>query len=74
MDTHIYDGYRISHHYDSLICKLICHGSDRQEAIARMNRALRETEIGGVETNIPLHRKIMADERFAAQAVDVSYL
>ena len=37
-------------------------------------RALWETEIGGVETNIPLHRKIMADERFAAQAVDVSYL
>ncbi|HJN52711.1 MAG: acetyl-CoA carboxylase biotin carboxylase subunit [Pseudomonadales bacterium] len=74
MDTHIYNGCRISHHYDSLVSKLICHGSDRAEAIARMNRALRETEIGGIETNIPLHQKIIADKRYAAGAVDVGYL
>lgn len=73
MDTHIYRGCQIPHHYDSLIGKLICHGKDRKEAIARMNRALRETDIGGIETNIPLHQEIMADKRFAAGAVDVSY-
>lgn len=74
MDTFVYRGCQISHHYDSLIAKLICHGNDRAEAIARMNRALRETDMGGIETNIPLHQKIMADKRFAAGPVDVSYL
>jgi len=74
MDTHIYRGYEIPHHYDSLISKLICHGSDREEAIARMDRALHETVIGGIETNIPLHQKIIAEKRFAAGAVDVGFI
>jgi|TARA_B100000315_G_scaffold226110_1_gene232830 acetyl-CoA carboxylase biotin carboxylase subunit len=74
IDTHIYAGCQVSHHYDSLISKLICHGSDRVEAIARMKRALRETVIGGLETNIPLHQKITDDAQYAAGAVDVSYL
>jgi acetyl-CoA carboxylase biotin carboxylase subunit len=64
MDTHIYSGYEVPHHFDSLLGKLICHGRDRAEAIARMTRALGEIRIDGVDTNIPFHRNVMADEGY----------
>lgn len=73
-DTHIYRGYRIPPFYDSLIAKLITHGRDRNEAIARMKRALDETIISGIKTTIPLHKKIMEDERFVRGEVYVNFL
>jgi acetyl-CoA carboxylase biotin carboxylase subunit len=63
-DTHIFAGYNIPSHYDSLIGKLICHGSSRQEAIARMRHALDEIVIDGIPTTIPFHKKIMDNKKF----------
>ena len=59
VDTHIYRGYHVPPYYDSLIAKLIVHGSDRREAIRRGKRALGMFLIGGVRTSIPLHLRIL---------------
>jgi acetyl-CoA carboxylase biotin carboxylase subunit len=64
VDTHVYQGYSIPPYYDSLIAKLIVHGHDRTEAIARMMRALNEFVIEGVHTTIPFHKTILAHEDF----------
>ena len=64
VDTHVYAGYTIPPFYDSLIAKIITFGHDRNEAIARMQRALRETVIDGIKTTIPLHQKILANDYF----------
>jgi len=61
MDSSLYDGYTIPPYYDSLIGKLIVHGRDRPEAIARLNRALGELIVDGVETTVPLFRKLLAE-------------
>ncbi|MBX3724951.1 MAG: acetyl-CoA carboxylase biotin carboxylase subunit [Xanthomonadales bacterium] len=74
VDTHVYDGYRIPPNYDSMIGKLIAHGADRAEAIARMRVALAETVIDGVRTNIPLQQRIMTDEGFKAGGMNIHYL
>jgi acetyl-CoA carboxylase biotin carboxylase subunit len=63
-DTHIFAGYTIPSHYDSLIGKLICHGSTRQEAIARMRHALDEIVIEGIPTTISFHKKILNHDKF----------
>jgi acetyl-CoA carboxylase biotin carboxylase subunit len=59
VDTHAYVGYIIPPYYDSLLAKVIAHGRDRQEAVARMQRALDETLIQGVRTTIPFHQKVL---------------
>jgi acetyl-CoA carboxylase biotin carboxylase subunit len=64
VDTAIYTGYVIPSHYDSLIAKLIVHGKDREEAIARMRRALDEFIIEGVKTTIPFHKKVIDNPDF----------
>jgi acetyl-CoA carboxylase biotin carboxylase subunit len=64
VDTAIYTGYVIPSHYDSLIAKLIVHGKDREEAIARMRRALDEFIIEGVKTTIPFHKKVLNNPDF----------
>jgi acetyl-CoA carboxylase biotin carboxylase subunit len=64
VDSALYAGYRVPSNYDSLIAKLITHGHDRAEAIARMRRALREFVITGIKTTIPLHERILADPEF----------
>jgi len=74
IDSHIYSGYRISPHYDSMIAKLITHGSTREEAIQRMLRALDEFVIEGVKTTIPFHQQLLADERFRAGDFDTGFL
>jgi acetyl-CoA carboxylase, biotin carboxylase subunit len=61
MDSAIYDGYRIPPHYDSLIGKLIVHGRDRPEALARLKRALGELVIDGIDTTIPLFHALLAE-------------
>ena len=61
MDSALYDGYRIPPYYDSLIGKLIVHGRDRPEALARLSRALGELIVDGVETTEPLFRELLAE-------------
>jgi acetyl-CoA carboxylase biotin carboxylase subunit len=73
-DTHIFAGYTIPSHYDSLIGKLICHGSTRQEAIARMKNALEEIVIEGVPTTIPFHRKIMEHKKYTKGDISTNFI
>jgi acetyl-CoA carboxylase biotin carboxylase subunit len=74
VDSHVYQGYRISPHYDSMIAKVICHGLDRAEAIARMSRALEECVVDGVENTITFLRAVLAQERFIAGDFSTRYL
>jgi acetyl-CoA carboxylase biotin carboxylase subunit len=66
IDTHVYSGYTIPPYYDSMICKLITTAQTRQEAIAKMKRALDEFFVEGVKTTIPFHRQLMDNEDFIA--------
>ena len=74
METHIYRGYRVPPHYDSMIGKLIAYGEDRSSAISRMCGALRELVIGGIDTNIGLQRHILQDAAFQAGGTNIHYL
>lgn len=74
VDSAIEPGSTIVPHYDSLIAKLITHGKDRQEAIARMRRALGEFVIEGIKTTIPLHQKIFDDADFQKGHVSTAFL
>jgi acetyl-CoA carboxylase biotin carboxylase subunit len=74
LDTHIYSGYRVPPHYDSMIGKLIAHGEDRAAAISRMCNALREMVINGINTNINLQRQILLDATFQAGGANIHYL
>ena len=74
IDTHIYAGYTVPPHYDSMIGKLIAYGCDRDVAIARMLGALDEISITGINTNIDLHKKIISDPNFQAGGTNIHYL
>ena len=74
IDTHIYAGYTVPPHYDSMIGKLISYGCDRDVAIARMLGALDEISITGINTNIDLHKKIISDPNFQAGGTNIHYL
>ncbi|MEJ8568783.1 acetyl-CoA carboxylase biotin carboxylase subunit [Elongatibacter sediminis] len=74
VESHIYDGYRVPPNYDSMICKLISHGPDRDIAIARMRVALDEIVINGIETNVPLHRWLLRDPGFLEGGFNIHYL
>ncbi len=64
VDTHLYSGYTIPRYYDSLIAKLISYGKDREEAITRLRRALKEFVIEGIKTTIPFHLKLLDNKDF----------
>jgi len=64
IDTHLYQGYRVPPHYDSLLAKLVVYGRDRREAIQRGRRALSMFRIGGVKTSIALHQRILDEPDF----------
>jgi acetyl-CoA carboxylase biotin carboxylase subunit len=64
VDSHLMAPYTVPPFYDSLIAKIIAHGRDRQDAIARMRRALMETVIEGVKTTIPFQLKVLSDPAF----------
>ncbi|PUB33444.1 acetyl-CoA carboxylase biotin carboxylase subunit [Elizabethkingia sp. YR214] len=66
VDTHVYSGYSIPPNYDSMIAKLITTAQTREEAIAKMKRALEEFYIEGVKTTIPFHRQLLDNEDFIA--------
>ncbi len=74
IDTHVYSGYTVPPHYDSMICKLITHGATREQAIARMRIALSEMLVDGIKTNIPLHADLMADAAFHLGGTSIHYL
>ena len=74
VDTAIYEGYTIPPNYDSMIAKIIVHGANRNEAISKMKRALEETVIEGVDTNIDFLFKIIKDRNFIRGEYDTSFV
>ncbi len=73
-DSHLYSSYIVPPNYDSMIGKLICYGTTRAEAIAKMRHALDELIIDGIKTNIDLHRRILHDKAFVAGGTNIHYL
>jgi acetyl-CoA carboxylase biotin carboxylase subunit len=74
VDSHIYTNYFVPPNYDSMIGKIIVHGDTREQALARMRIALSETVVEGIHTNIPLHRELMVDPKFAEGGTSIHYL
>ena len=74
VDGAIFQGYKVTPYYDSMVCKLICHGRNRLEAIQRMNRSLDEFVIEGITTTIPLHKKLLSHKKFIDSDFNVSWL
>jgi acetyl-CoA carboxylase biotin carboxylase subunit len=74
VDTHIYAGYTVPPYYDSLLAKVIVHGNDRAEALARMRQALDSFIIEGVTTTIPLLGRVLAHDAFQRGDVDTKFL
>ncbi len=74
VDSHVYTNYFVPPNYDSMIGKIIVHGDTREQALARMRTALSETVVEGIQTNIPLHRELMADAKFIEGGTSIHYL
>jgi acetyl-CoA carboxylase biotin carboxylase subunit len=74
IDSHIYQGYTVPPHYDSMIGKLISYGDTRDQAMARMRVALSEMAISGIKTNIPLHQELFNDSLFIRGGTSIHYL
>lgn len=74
MDSALYDGYSIPPYYDSLIGKLIVHGRDRPEALARLHRALGELIVDGIETTVPLFNYLLAEPDIQTGDYDIHWL
>ena len=74
VDGAIYQGYKVTPYYDSMVCKLICHGRNRTEAIQRMNRSLDEFVIEGITTTIELHKKLINHKKFIDSDFNVTWL
>ena len=73
-DSGMYEGWTVPLDYDPLLAKLIAYGTDRQQTIMRLRRALHEYFVGGIKTNIPLFRRILRDPEFAAGKLDTGFL
>jgi len=74
VDSALYSGYSVPPHYDSMIAKLIVHGSNRNECLMRLRRALGEYVIGGIKTSIPLHQKLLENPDFINGDYDIKWL
>ena len=74
VDSHVYQGYTVPPHYDSMIGKVITYGDTREQAIRRMSIALSEMIVRGIKTNIPLHQELMHDSRFMDGGTSIHYL
>ena len=74
VDSHVYNNYFVPPNYDSMIGKIIATGATRDQALARMRIALSETVVEGIQTNIPLHRRLMDDARFIEGGTSIHYL
>jgi acetyl-CoA carboxylase, biotin carboxylase subunit len=73
VDTHVQGGSVVPPYYDSLVAKLIVHGRDRADALARTRAALSLLRIEGVLTTVPVHQALLADPEFAAGGVDTAF-
>ncbi len=74
VDTHVYAGYMVSPHYDSMIAKLICKAQTRDECITKVGRSLDEFVIEGVHTTVPFHQKLMKNETFRSGDFNTGFL
>ncbi len=74
VDSALYAGYRVPPYYDSLVAKLIVHASTRNECLMRLRRALEEFVIGGIETTIPLHARLVSEQDFINGDYDIRWL
>ena len=74
VDGAVYQGYKVTPYYDSMVCKLICHGRNRTEAIQRMRRSLDEFVIEGITTTIDLHKKLLNHKKFINSNFNVTWL
>ncbi|MCA0244120.1 MAG: acetyl-CoA carboxylase biotin carboxylase subunit [Proteobacteria bacterium] len=74
VDSHAAAGYQVPPYYDSMIGKLVVHGATRADALARLRLALDEMHVGGIATNLALHRRLVRDGDFAAGGVDIHHL
>ena len=74
VDTHIVSGSRVPPYYDSLMAKIIARGADRAEAVARLRKAIAETHIEGIKTNLGFHAEVLADAEFQAGGMDTGFL
>jgi acetyl-CoA carboxylase biotin carboxylase subunit len=73
-DSHLYSGYAPPRNYDSLLAKIVTWGSDRDEALVRMRRALRETVVSGIKTTIPFQLAMLEDPQFQAGEINTRYV
>jgi len=74
VDSHVYSGYTVPPHYDSLLAKLIVHGRNRKEAVRRMQRALDEYVIEGIKTTIPFHKKVLREPAFLKGDIHTGFI
>ncbi|MCY4148556.1 MAG: acetyl-CoA carboxylase biotin carboxylase subunit [Gammaproteobacteria bacterium] len=74
VDSHAYTNYNVPPFYDSLIGKVITHGRDRKEAMARMSGALQEMQVEGIKTNIPMHQSILGNREFQQGGCDIHFI
>lgn len=74
VDSHLYSGYTVPPHYDSMIAKVITWGDNRESALARMRTALDELVVDGIRTNTQLHRDLVRDSAFTKGGVSIHYL
>ncbi len=74
VDTHLERGYVVQPFYDSLLAKVIAHGRDREEALARMDRALQEMQVGGVRTTIDFHRRLLGTGDFRRGEIHTTFV
>ena len=74
VDTAIYSGYKVPPHYDSLIAKLIVHGTSRNECLMRLRRSLAEFVIEGIDTTLPLHQRLIAESDFIDGQYSIRWL
>ncbi|MCA0451704.1 MAG: acetyl-CoA carboxylase biotin carboxylase subunit, partial [Proteobacteria bacterium] len=74
VDSGLYSGYRVPPHYDSMVAKLIVHGTSRNECLMRLRRALDEYVVGGIQTTLPLHRRLTRSQEFIDGNYDIHWL
>ena len=74
VDSALYQGYQVPPFYDSLVAKLIAYGADREECVMRLRRALAEYVVGGIETTIPLHQRLVEEADFRRGEYDIHWL
>lgn len=74
METHCYSGYTVPPNYDSMIAKLVVHAETRDDALARMSRALAEFRVEPIKTTIPLHQRLMKNANFVKSEVDIHFV